>query len=273
MATYIVGDLQGCYGAFMGLLQELNFNPSQDSLWCAGDLINRGENSLATLRHIYEHRHAMQAVLGNHDFHLLSTFFQKRPPRPKDTFSDILSAPDSAQLMHWLRNQPICHHFAAENLFLSHAGLYPGWSLETALQLGKEVNAQLQGEEHGFLQLFGSLYGNEPQLWSPQLTGPDRLRFIVNAFTRMRFLDSELKLNMEYKSSINEAPSTLSPWFNHGTTLSGECHIAFGHWAALEGDIPAHTNGKKLIHALDTGCVWGGPLTALELGSNRRIST
>lgn len=266
MATYIIGDLQGCYKAFTALLQHIDFNPNKDTLWLAGDLINRGDNSLATLRLIYQNRHAMFTVLGNHDLHLLSTYFQSIGPRPKDTFHDILLAPDAFRLIQWLQQQPMCHYFDSSKLFLSHAGLYPNWSIQQALKLGQEVSEQLK-QSQDLSAFFKTLYGDFPNKWNDDLTGPDRLRFIVNALTRMRYLDHESRLDMSCKSGTDKAPKSLAPWFNHTVPLDKKNNIAFGHWASLEGNVAQHTNGDKAVYALDTGCVWGGNLTCLHLES------
>ena len=272
MATYIVGDLQGCYKSFTQLLKILAFNPSKDILWTTGDLINRGDNSLATLRLVYENRDSIFTVLGNHDLHLLSTYYQNLEMKPSDTFLDILLAPDAETMLSWLKEQPLCHLFEKFNLFLSHAGLYPAWTIKQALSLGESVRHQLcSAEPVG--TFFSPMYGNTPSQWSDALQGTDRTRFVINALTRMRFLTADLSLDMANKHSLEKVPSGLYPWFNHPTPLSGESNIAFGHWASLQGNIDSHSNSSMAIYPLDTGCVWNGHLTALHLESMTLIST
>lgn len=264
MATYIIGDLQGCYSAFMSLLQKIQFDPQRDKVWLAGDLINRGDNSLATLRFIYQHRNAIFTVLGNHDLHMLNAFYLRKPLKKGDTFHDIMLAADADSMLSWLIQQPLAHYFEDFNLFLSHAGLYPAWSIDQALGYAQEVQHQLsQAEKRP--SLLSDMYGNSPDFWDAHLQGMDRYRFIMNAMTRMRFLHDDLRLDFKHKARIEDAPPTLTPWFSHQVALPGTSHIAFGHWASLAGEIPSHTNGAQHLIALDTGCVWGGTLTALQL--------
>lgn len=261
MATYIIGDVQGCFKTLMQLLKKIEFKPQKDFLWFAGDLINRGENSLASLRFIYEHRRRCATVLGNHDLHLLSTYMLKAGLRAEDTFNDILFAPDAGRLIHWLLEQPMCHYFNEHQLFLSHAGLYPGWSVSQALEMGTEIQHTLQ-HQADLPCFFSQMYGKTPYRWDPTLTGADRKRFIINTFTRMRCLSKDLSLDFSHKGGLENIPQGIYPWFNHPVPLRGEANIAFGHWASLKGVVGEHTNNPSSILALDTGCVWGGQLTA-----------
>ncbi|HBF08912.1 MAG: diadenosine tetraphosphatase [Gammaproteobacteria bacterium] len=264
MATYIIGDLQGCFSSFMSLLQKIQFDPSRDQVWIAGDLINRGHDSLATLRFIYQHRQSIFTVLGNHDLHMLNAYYLRKPLKKGDTFHDIMLAPDANTMLSWLIEQPLAHYFEHFNVFLSHAGLYPAWTHEQALSFASEVQEQLCQKDK-IITLFNEMYGNTPDYWDDNHKGMDRYRFIMNAMTRMRFLYSDLRLDFKHKARIEDAPQELSPWFAHRVQLPGTTHIAFGHWASLAGTAPNHTNGNKNIFALDTGCVWGGTLTALKL--------
>lgn len=272
MATYIIGDIQGCYASFRRLLKKIDFDPKRDHIWCTGDLINRGENSLATLRFIYQHRESFSTVLGNHDLHLLNLYFLKKPLKRQDTCIDILLAADADSLIAWLRERPMSHYFSEFNLFLCHAGLYPLWSVQTALALGQEIQQALNSEQT-ISTFFKQLYGDEPKKWHDQLTGANRARFIVNAMTRMRFLTAELELDLKHQSTIADTPAYLHPWFNHPHPLNVGADIAFGHWAALQGDVQSHTNGTFNVFGLDTGCVWGHLLTALRLEDRTLFQT
>ena len=272
MSTYIIGDLQGCYDPFQKLLKAICFNPQKDTIWLVGDVINRGHDSLATLRYLYQNRDCIFTVLGNHDLHLLSCFYTSQAPKSSDTFHDVLLAPDAELLLNWLRMRPLCHLFKEDALFLSHAGLYPGWTIDTAITLGKEVSDFLsQATNESLKDFFGKMHGNTPSKWNDQLQDMDRFRFIINALTRMRFLDNDLNLEFRHKKSLKETPNTYQPWFSHSVILQNTIDIAFGHWASLEGKIAHQSNPKQKIYALDTGCVWGGPLTALCL-ENRKIT-
>jgi len=273
MSSYIIGDLQGCYSPFLRLLDTIKFNPKQDTVWLAGDLINRGCDSLSTLRYIVQHNQSFKCVLGNHDTHMLACFYSHHAPFVSDTFADITMAPDAFKLLEWLRNQPICHYFSKYNVFLSHAGLYPFWTVSQALAYAKEVEQHLQMKNTAdFGQFIQVIYGNTPYQWSPTLTNNDRLRFIVNAFTRMRAVSPDGTLDLHHKGDLKDIKKPLLPWFNHSKSHPSSAHIAFGHWASLEGHIEEHTNQPFNLFALDTGCVWGGQLTALCLDNFKTYS-
>lgn len=255
MAVYAIGDIQGCYDELLGLLELIGFDASRDQLWFAGDLVNRGPRSLETLRLV----HALQAVtvLGNHDLHLLASACIARQRKRKDTLQAILEAPDAELLMDWLRRQPLLHHDAMLGYTLVHAGLPPQWDLPTAQACAREVEAVLRGDNYA--AFFAEMYGNEPGTWSPALQGIERLRFITNCFTRLRYCDSNGRLALEEKGPPGSQPAHLRPWFEWPQRNSRDLRILFGHWSTLGAhDAPG-------IQALDTGCLWGGKLTACRL--------
>lgn len=265
MATYAIGDIQGCLEPLKALLKKIKFTPSQDKLWIAGDLINRGPDSLQTLRFLYSIREHINIVLGNHDLHLLAVAAGFKKPTPSDTLDEILAAPDRAKLLDWLRQQPLIHHDPALNFTMVHAGIPPQWSIEEALTYAKEVEAILKGPDINlFLKV---MYGNEPNSWDQSLQGMDRLRIITNYFTRMRFCTDAGQLELKTKSQANDAPDGYQPWFAIKHRKAKDNHIVFGHWASLQG----HTN-QHTVFALDTGCVWGGELTAMRLEDKTMFS-
>ena len=257
MAVFAIGDLQGCHDELMQLLERIRFDPAEDTLWFTGDLVNRGPRSLEVLRYVRElGKHAV-CVLGNHDLHLLAVAAGTARSKSGDTLDAVLSAPDRDELLHWLRHRPLLHHDAALGYTLIHAGLPPQWDLGTAKACARELEAVLRGDGHH--EFFRHMYGNEPRLWSPSLTGVERLRFIVNCYTRMRYCDAEGGLDLKVKGAPGSQSPGLLPWFEMPGRLSRELHILFGHWSTV-GEIR-----DRNVHALDTGCVWGGRLTALRL--------
>ena len=255
MATYAIGDIQGCFDAFSRLLDRCAFDSARDCLWLVGDLVNRGPRSLETLRFVRDLGEAAVTVLGNHDLSLLMAAegFGKRSKG--DTFDDVLDAPDSDDLLSWLRRQPLCH---VENGFcLVHAGLLPQWSAPQARQLAREVESALAGDDwHDFL---AHLWGNEPAAWRDDLVGWPRLRVIVNAMTRMRFCTPGGVMDMHVKGEVEKAPAGCVPWFDAPGRRSAEVTLVTGHWSALGLKITPN------LLALDSGCLWGGPLTAVRL--------
>ena len=266
MATYVIGDLQGCLTPLVQLLEQIKYHPEQDKLWFAGDLINRGQESLETLRFIKSLGSNATVVLGNHDLHLLAVSYGHGKLKRGDTLSEILTAGDRDDLMEWLRNQPLFHYDEQLNTVMTHAGIPPCWDLKQTQALAKEVEDILKSDNVD--DFFANMYGNKPNKWSDDLTGLDRLRAITNYLTRMRFCDENSKLDLASKEGIDTATKGYAPWFNYPSKVPENCHIVFGHWAALEGK-----THKERIHALDTGCVWGGSLTALRLEDRQRFST
>lgn len=259
MADYAIGDVQGCFDPLQRLLEHIDFNENADRLWFVGDLINRGPQSLAVLRFVHDLPLKPHITLGNHDLYLLNRLFiDPTLKNNDDTIQDILSAPDGECLGHWLRQQPLLIHDTQLNCVMTHAGIAPLWSLTQAKQYAQELQHVLQSEH--FIDFLQHMFGNEPRGWHDQLEGMERLRVICNYFTRMRFCDDEGFLYSTYKGSVAGAPAHLHPWYATPHRIDIPCDIIFGHWAALQGQCP-HPH----IYALDTGCVWGGHLTALRL--------
>lgn len=268
MTTYAIGDLQGCHDEFVALLEQLGFDPRRDHLWLAGDLVNRGPGSLACLREVMALGESATTVLGNHDLHLLAVARGGARENRKDTLSAILSAPDRERLLDWLQSRPLLvrrHPGEPHEAVMTHAGLLPQWSVEKAAALAGEAEARFTGEHAGaFLE---RMYGNAPACWDDALEGIERLRMIINVFTRMRFINADGCLDFAAKEGLDSAPAGFAPWFQF--PRDDDPWLLFGHWAALQGETPA---SRVRAEALDTGCVWGSRLTALDLGSGRRIS-
>lgn len=265
MATYAIGDVQGCYEPLQRLLAHINFDPQLDQLWFAGDLVNRGPQSLEVLRFIKKLGRRAISVLGNHDLHLLAMHYTKLNSRKSDTLNAIFTAPDCDELLNWLRHRPLLHLDQAQNWCMTHAGLPPKWSANTAQQRAHEVEARLTSDD--CTPFFENMYGNKPNLWSDELTGFDRLRVIVNSLTRMRFVDDQGRLDLTSKEGLDTAPAGFKPWFEITPRQASTTRLLFGHWAALNGQANAEN-----VFALDTGCVWGGRLTALRLEDQKRFS-
>ncbi|MGH1485787.1 MAG: symmetrical bis(5'-nucleosyl)-tetraphosphatase [Cellvibrionaceae bacterium] len=258
MASYAVGDIQGCLKPLQALLIHTEFNPQKDTLWVAGDMINRGPQSLQTLRFLYHLRNSIKVVLGNHDLHLLAVAAGYRQASYSDTLDEILTAADRDTLLEWVRQQPLIHHDKDLGYTMVHAGIPPQWSLKKTLQYAKEIEQVLQSKKiNGFL---ASMYGNQPDTWNKHLKGKDRWRLITNYLTRMRFCTPSGRLELNMKAGVNTAPPGYLPWYAHENRKTQNDKIIFGHWAALEGKTD-HQN----VFALDTGCVWGGKLTMMRL--------
>lgn len=255
MATYAIGDIQGCNHAFQALLQKINFDPKQDQLWLVGDIVNRGSGSLAVLRWCYEHQDNLQMVLGNHDLHTIVVAHGIKKTHRSDTLQPIFDAPDADLLLTWLRHQPLM--VREGDYAMVHAGLLPQWTIDDALIHAKEVETALQSDD--YVNFLNHMYGNKPKYWRDDLAGYDRLRVITNAMTRMRVCTAEGKLEFDFKGQLQDVPDGLIPWFALPNRASQLHTILCGHWSAL-GLYQKHN-----IHALDTGCLWGGQLTALCL--------
>ena len=262
----MIGDVQGCDAALGRLLDDIGFSPSRDTLYLLGDLVNRGPASLAVLRRLIALDGAAHCLLGNHDLHLLATAHGVRKPHRSDTVGDILAAPDREALLDWLRARPMA--LFEHGWLMVHAGVLPQWDVAGTLALAGELQAVLRSADWtGFLQ---EMYGNEPPLWSDSLRGAARLRVIVNAFTRLRFCTAQGVMEFDTKDSAGAAPEGFMPWFDVPGRRTEGVPIAFGHWSTL-GAVQRHD-----LQALDTGCVWGGCLTAARItevpGEVERIS-
>ncbi|BBP80972.1 MULTISPECIES: symmetrical bis(5'-nucleosyl)-tetraphosphatase [unclassified Pseudomonas] len=266
MTVYAVGDLQGCLTPLECLLERVAFDPARDRLWLVGDLVNRGPQSLETLRFLYAMRDSLTCVLGNHDLHLLAVAHNTERLKKSDTLREIVEAPDAADLLDWLRRQKLVHYDEQRDIAMVHAGIPPNWTLAKALKRAAEVEEVLLDDARLPLFLDG-MYGNEPAKWDSDLQGVARLRVITNYFTRMRFCTADGTLDLKSKEGVDTAPPGYAPWFSHPGRKTRGQKIIFGHWAALEGkcDEPG-------LYALDTGCVWGGAMTLLNVDSGERIS-
>ncbi|TQV73738.1 symmetrical bis(5'-nucleosyl)-tetraphosphatase [Aliikangiella marina] len=257
MATYAIGDIQGCYQSLQKLLQKIAFDPAKDEIWLVGDLINRGPSSLETLRFVFEHKQSIRCVLGNHDLHFLAVESGAKQATRKDTFNDILAAEDRPKLVNWLRKQPLFYYDARLNTAMVHAGVPPQWKLQKVIEYAYEVSLCIQSNRAK--EFYAAMYGNTPNIWSKKLTGMKRLRVITNYLTRMRYCRADGSLELTEKVPVGQQPPELIPWFEVARKPLG-CELVFGHWASLQGH--CYTNG---VYALDTGCAWGGLLTALRL--------
>ena len=253
MATYANGDVQGCFEELRPLLGELNFDRGRDHLWFVGDLVNRGPESAATLRFVRALGACAVTVLGNHDLHLVAHVHGYARQRNDDTFGDVLEASDRDELVDWLRGLPLMH--AEGGWVMVHAGLLPAWSVDKALALAREVQAALRGEH--YLDFLAGLYGAKPDRWDDALEGMDRLRVIVNAMTRMRYCTAEGA--MEFRNDGETAPRGFFPWFDAPGRASAPAALICGHWSARGLCL------RPNLLALDSGCVWGGHLSAVRL--------
>ena len=255
MATYAIGDLQGCLEPLLRLLELVRFDLSRDRLWFVGDLVNRGPESLAALRFVRDLGDRAVVTLGNHDLHLLvvAEGFAKR--HPDDTLGEILKAPDRDDLLAWLRTRPLMH--VEGGLAMVHAGLLPGWTIPQAASLAAQAGAVLAGDDHR--EFFRHMYGNKPDRWDESLAGWDRLRVVINAFTRMRICTSDGAMEFKHKGELADIPGGYLPWFDVPGRRSLSHTVIFGHWSAL-----GFRRGEGYV-SLDSGCLWGRELTALRL--------
>jgi bis(5'-nucleosyl)-tetraphosphatase (symmetrical) len=257
MTTWAIGDIQGCHDELRALVAQLGFRADRDQLWLTGDLVNRGPRSLETLRYVRSLGDNAITVLGNHDLHLLAVAYAtKRKIKSADTIEDILAARDRDTLLEWLLSRPLIHHDAARQTLLLHAGLVPQWHADTAVSLAREVEAALKKDPRG---LFDEMYGDQPDKWSDGLKGMDRLRFAINALTRLRICTRDGRVDLKMKGGTKDIRAPFKPWFEWDNRESRGQRVIFGHWSAL-GFV--HTQG---VVGLDTGCVWGGSLTALDI--------
>lgn len=263
MAVYAIGDIQGCYDPLQRLLDSLNFDATRDTVWFAGDLINRGPQSLHVLRLVYELGDRAITVLGNHDLTLLAVAHGFKKPRRRDTFQTILEAADRETLLDWLRHCPMLHHDPALNFTMVHAGLAPQWDLTQAQSCAAELENTLRGSR--YRDFLAQMFGSEPRRWQDHLQGIERLRFICNCMTRMRFCHDDGTLNFSEKGPPGSQPEDLMPWFRIPGRRNAELNIVFGHWASLG------FHREHGIYALDSGCVWGNQLTAVRLDAPQEV--
>jgi bis(5'-nucleosyl)-tetraphosphatase (symmetrical) len=261
MAIYAIGDVQGCFAALQRLIEKTRFDPTRDRLWFVGDLVNRGTESLAVLRYVMGLGEAAVTVLGNHELHLLAVAAGVLPPHRKDTFHDVLTAPDREELLRWLRRRPLLHQ--ERDLVLIHAGLLPQWTVSQAASLAQEVERVLRSDEYigflGYLYKVGYLTNSSPSRWADELTGLERLGVIANALTKLRVCSEAGDMHLAHKGLPEAAPPGFTPWFDVLGRRSREATVIFGHWAALGLRI------QDRVLALDSGCVYGRQLTAVRL--------
>ncbi len=263
MTDYVVGDIQGCFNALMRLFDRIEFDTARDRLWCTGDLVNRGPDSLAVLRFIKSLPHSV-VVLGNHDLYLLARIYGYGRIELPDQLQNILTAPDRDELADWLRQRPLLYSEAHH--VLVHAGLPPQWDLQQAQTYAQEVELILRGDH--YQQLFAHMYEPIPEIWDEQLHGWERINLILYYFTQLRLCTRQGRIERTHKAGLNQLPNNYLPWFKIPERRSAAYKILFGHWAALLGD----TNNTPNVYALDTGCVWGNHLTAMRLTDHKRIS-
>lgn len=257
MAVYAIGDVQGCYAPLRQLLERLCFDATRDRLWFTGDLVNRGPQSLEVLRFVMGLGERAVSVLGNHDLHLLAVAAGTAKPKKHDTLEAVLRAPDRDELLHWLRARPMLHHDPGLGCTLLHAGLLPGWDLADGARLAREAESVLRGDAHA--DFSRHMYGDQPDHWNENLQGHDRLRVIINAFTRLRYCDPEGHMDLRPKGPPGSQPPGLQPWFRVPGRRSRELRVVFGHWSTLG---PWQGDG---VVCLDGGCLWGRTLSAVQL--------
>jgi bis(5'-nucleosyl)-tetraphosphatase (symmetrical) len=268
MSNYVIGDIQGCYKPLRKLLKKVRFSPNRDKLWCVGDLVNRGPKSLDTLRFLQDIDDATHIILGNHDLHFIAINEGCAPSVSEGTLSRLLDARDCQDLSDWLRGKPLAHYqsldtrYGIRKFLMIHAGVSPLWSLQKTLNLAAEVEYALQST--AYRDHLRHMYGNTPTFWYNKLRGLDRLRVITNYLTRIRFCDEIGTLKLAIKEGLEAAPHGFKPWYEY-EKITPEATLLFGHWAAIEG-----RTGRKQVHALDTGCVWGRDLTLMRLEDRQR---
>ena len=259
MSVYAIGDVQGCYDELMTLLENIHFSESNDTLWFAGDLVNRGKQSLQVLRFVKSLGDSAITVLGNHDLHLLAVHAGVKKDKSKD-IKAVLTASDADELTGWLRQQPVFHQDKALGYCMMHAGLPPQWDLKLTQQCADELQTVLRGDQYN--EFLHNMYGDKPSMWKDSLKGWDRLRFICNSFTRVRYVKDNGKLALTEKGAPGKQKPGKQPWYEVGGRQNSELKIIFGHWSTLGAKGAIRTPG---VHCIDTGCVWGGKLTALRI--------
>jgi bis(5'-nucleosyl)-tetraphosphatase (symmetrical) len=267
MALYLIGDIQGCDGALQNLLNLLDFSPSRDTLFVLGDLVNRGLQSDAVLRRMMRYGSSARCILGNHDLHLLAIAHSTRQPDPTDSLNVVLQAPDRDAMLQWLIQQPLARllQLPQVELLMVHAGVVPQWDLTKTLALAREVQSMLADPQQAD-DFFKVMYGNTPTRWDDSLTGNDRWRAIINALTRIRFCTPDGEMEFKTKEGATSGPPGFIPWFEAPDRATRHIGVAFGHWSTL-GWLK-----REGLYSLDTGCVWGGALTALKINESGGLS-
>lgn len=264
MATYIIGDIQGCFSAFLTLLEKINFHPSSDYLWLAGDIVNRGPQSLEMLEWAFTHQQKIQMVLGNHDLHLIARFYGIRSGFKDDTLDNILEHQNASKWIDWLCRQPLAVYADSLKVLMVHAGLEKSWTIETTLKQSQLISAYLASsniaDKIHYLQ---NMYGNEPHAWQKNLRIDEQLRVTTNFLTRVRYVNSLGHFDPRFKGEPANAPKDIQPWYQVCHRIPEDVKVVFGHWSALKG----HSGSSQFIN-LDTGCIWGGPLTAYCIESD-----
>ncbi len=263
MAVFAIGDVQGCADELQALLAEIRFSRTSDELWFTGDLVNRGPKSAEVLRFVKGLGERAHAVLGNHDLHLLALAAGHGRARAEDTLQDVLDADDRVELLEWLRALPLLHHDTRLGFTLVHAGLLPQWDLASAQKLALEAQDALRRSDQS--EFFAHMYGNEPNRWDPALEGWERLRVIINSFTRLRYCDADGHMDFRCKGAPGSQPAKLIPWFQVEGRASRDLRIVFGHWSTL-----GRWQGNRVL-GLDSGCLWGGELLAVRLDGPLRF--
>ena len=260
MAHYAIGDVQGCFDELEALLAKIGFNHGCDTLWLTGDIVNRGPKSLESLKFCMKHEDSVQIILGNHDLHLLAVLYGHGTMKKRDTIEPIVKHKHADKMRDWLRHQPLL--VQKDSYLMVHAGLLPQWTAAQAAEFAREVEHSMRHSKHG--EYFAEMYGNKPAAWSEDLWGADRLRLLVNVFTRMRALNADGNLDYDFKSTPSEMPPHLHAWFDAPNRRHLDHTIVFGHWSALG----LLDSAEKKVLALDTGALWGGCLTAVNLADH-----
>ena len=269
MSTYAIGDIQGCYSELHNLLNEINFDEKNDRLWFVGDLVNRGRQSLKTLRFVKSLGVSAEVVLGNHDLHLLATSKKIRPLSKKDTIEEILTADDAEELINWIKTRPLFFSDADLGFTMVHAGIPPQWTLKDAKNLAVECELILQSKKID--DFLNQIYGDKPNIWSESLEGYARQRFIINCFTRIRFCKSNGVLDLDAKVAPGKQERSLIPWYALPNRRTLGDKIIFGHWSTVH--LGNEKNFKQYnVYPIDTGCLWGGRLTAMRLEDEKTFS-
>lgn len=264
MADYAIGDLQGCFSEFSTLLKRVDFNPSKDHLYLVGDIVARGPNSLACLDYIYQNQDSITITLGNHDLHMIACYYLKKPTNPKDKLDPVFNSSKLPLYISYLQTQPIALYLKQHNCFIAHAGLNPDWTIKQALAHAQFAQSCYQSSNA--TAFFERMYQPHPNMKLDALDDFEKFRYIVNYFTRMRFLTADNKLELNTKGVVPN-DKELKPWFTHKNILKSNHDIIFGHWAALEGKI-----NNKRVYALDTGCVWGNFMTLMNINNKLKVT-